>query len=559
MGNGFIGDSNERTKGMKTRSRSSATGPRSSATVTVFADPEGVKAEARAGAAPGATAGFPKKKTKAPAASAAAAAADENSFNATNVDVNRKRDGSELLIKPALQCGGIDEAADAAAPIVVAPKKAKMEISLEEKTMNGAPEGDLYDIKVLLDSELAPLDQAHLVADQLRAVLASSSLDTSLWADKYATVELIRRVILFHGDVLRGDAVLQTASLEMAVQAIQSLRSCSVRNGILCLKAVVASLPEMLLEPCHASTLLEALLARSAAGPRFVCESAADAATAAAARTPSLVLLSALSSSTSHRNAEVSSLAHSLLAQSVLRATGPAAPADAATTAAAATAASDAVPVTVPVGEWAESDLLGLTATLGRGLDAKRPAARDQSRAALLGLGAALGEGRFDELAVRALSPSQLVELRRRREGGEAPKHAASVLAGAPASSASGIAPRLAVASEGLSGTAAGGGSSVAAAQVKPARSAPLSIKEQMLMRRAQMQQQQQQSSSSSSSSEDVFQFAAAAAAAAPVVAEASASSDSVPMDVAAPTEEPAQPAPEAQAQVQAEAQDGSR
>lgn len=386
---------------------------------------------------------------------------DENSINAGNVGNASNMDsvGKRRFVgESPTKCNNKGE-------VDLVVKKPKMEISHEEKTMNGAPEGDLFDIKVLMDAELTPLELADnsIIGDHLRSLLASSSQESSSWADKYAAVELIRRVVLFHSSLLQADAVMLTASLEVAVQALVSLRSCSVRNGILCLKAMVTCLPAacMLDESSHVTTLFEALMNRSATGPRFVCESAAEAASTAASRMTPHALIASLHSSTLHRNAEVSSFAHTLIAQSVLRVS------------AAEVAALD-------------DTLWGIVVSaLGRGLDAKRPTGREASRSALLFMHAALGEARFDPLAATALAPSQLAELALHFK-----REAAAVVVVATANES-------AVGAEILCATpyTMPASSSSSSAKSKPLGTGPrISIREQMLLQRAKAQEQQQQS-----------------------------------------------------------------
>ena len=262
-------------------------------------------------------------------------------------------------------------------------KKPKIAMSHEEKTMNGAPEGDLYDIKVLQDEELAPLEAASSeVIAQLSTILASSSQPSATWADKYATVEMIRRVIIFHSQAMQLDIVIFTASLEAAIQAIESLRSCSVRNGISCLRNMVMHCP-IVLDSEYAGSLLEALMNRSATGPKFICESASEVIMATAAKMLPCVLVGALNALTLHRNSEISNLAHYLVAQSVLK------------------AAQDAQSL----------NLSPLLAVLCRGLSSKRPNGRESSRMALLQLQAVLGEASFQQIAAGALTAEQIADM----------------------------------------------------------------------------------------------------------------------------------------------------
>jgi len=305
-----------------------------------------------------------------------ASVVDENSApSAVNID-NRKREAKSS------PCGKGEQDIK---------RTKRMEISVDEKTMNGAPEGDLYDIKVLQDEELSPLvvDDVGLA---VTGALAASSLETSSWADKYAAVELIRCVVLFHKDALLGDAVALTASLELAIAAIESLRSCSVRNGILCLKAMASSLAAITEDPNHATAIMEALMNRSATGPRFVCDSASAAAKVAAERMSVQVLAQALATTMNHRNQDVSSLAFVFFAQCVLR--------QEASQLAEFSSSS-----------FSSSGGCNILSILSRGINAKRPNARDASCQALQFLQKGLGEERYAEWSSQTLSASQITDI----------------------------------------------------------------------------------------------------------------------------------------------------
>ena len=71
----------------------------------------------------------------------------------------------------------------------------KFKMSREEKHMNGAPEGELYDVTVLEDHEIKRVEGSNdEVLSRLRGELAKCSSSEASWADRFATVEMIRRV-----------------------------------------------------------------------------------------------------------------------------------------------------------------------------------------------------------------------------------------------------------------------------------------------------------------------------------------------------------------------------
>ena len=106
----------------------------------------------------------------------------------------------------------------------------KFKMSREEKHMNGAPEGELYDVTVLEVHEIKKIEGSdEEVLNRLREELAKCSSSEASWADRFATVEMIRRITSCpeHARLLEEDYVLLVASLESCTHAVGSLRSSS--------------------------------------------------------------------------------------------------------------------------------------------------------------------------------------------------------------------------------------------------------------------------------------------------------------------------------------------
>jgi hypothetical protein len=76
--------------------------------------------------------------------------------------------------------------------------KKTIEISVEEKAMKGAPEGDLFDVRLLSDEEILPSSNPQYECREL--VEKHRTLTT--WADLYAAVEGFRRMALHHSHLL---------------------------------------------------------------------------------------------------------------------------------------------------------------------------------------------------------------------------------------------------------------------------------------------------------------------------------------------------------------------
>ena len=190
----------------------------------------------------------------------------------------------------------------------------KMQISDTELSMNGAPEGDLYDVQILNDSELFAFDSAEM-AEAAFQTACSLKKDSSSWADLFSVVEVIRRLALHHQPVLLSSELLGEG-IDSAIEAVVSLRSSTIRNGILCLKAL-AAIDKMNAE--YICRIVATLMGRTSGGPRFICDTATSAVEETVALLSPQLSIDALTSSTLLKNSDSAGKAFVLIAQSVIR------------------------------------------------------------------------------------------------------------------------------------------------------------------------------------------------------------------------------------------------
>lgn len=149
----------------------------------------------------------------------------------------------------------------------------KISLSKEEKEMNGAPVGDIYEVNVFDDKDLKPYkSQAEARSEMLKH--CDTLNESTGWAEKHDIVVVIRRVALYHHEVLENVEEFIKA-LGICCEMIESLRSYSIKNGILCMSAI--------LRECHGQNcdensekIIGTLLNRTASGPRFICDMAND-------------------------------------------------------------------------------------------------------------------------------------------------------------------------------------------------------------------------------------------------------------------------------------------
>lgn len=190
----------------------------------------------------------------------------------------------------------------------------KINISNDEKMMNGAPEGDLYELVVLQDDELQPFD-SHEIAQSEFELCFEKHNETNIWAEKYEFVTIIRRVLIHHIDVLADvDFSLISSVVDIMIEATASLRSCVIRNGLLCMRRFLRYFNTLVdASECIELTvkIVGALLNRTTNGPKFICETANEILVIAAVekQVPVLTFFKGLLPYVTHRSPEVSSKA----------------------------------------------------------------------------------------------------------------------------------------------------------------------------------------------------------------------------------------------------------
>ena len=180
--------------------------------------------------------------------------------------------------------------------------------------MNGAPDGDLYELVVLQDDELKPFEDSNSVEKEFLSSISKHSAST-IWAEKYEQVAVLRRILIHHVDVLASvDLTYICSAVDMIIESTTSLRSCVIRNGLLAMRRFLRYFNTLVDSNENgelAIKIIAALLNRTLSGPKFICEIANDILSIAAAdkQIPALNFFKGLLPFASHRSPEVSSKA----------------------------------------------------------------------------------------------------------------------------------------------------------------------------------------------------------------------------------------------------------
>ncbi len=264
----------------------------------------------------------------------------------------------------------------------VAPQKdlKKVFISVEEKLMNGAPEGELYDVIVLEDHQLLPLASEATATEELLKVLQLFSSAGALWAEKFEAIVMLRRILYHHANAIRSGVHL-LAMIDCISDQILSLRSSNVRNALMCVKLTAKVLDQDLWSQETALKLFTALLNKCGSGPKFLCDAAFECCRSTSNSCPMPLFLTVVQPFIVHKNSEISARAIETLVQKILN--------------------CDSSVLIVH-----NSSLRLLLASLALGLNAKKSQAKDKTKEALEFMRKTMGSLVFDEFIDENLEPS---------------------------------------------------------------------------------------------------------------------------------------------------------
>jgi hypothetical protein len=225
---------------------------------------------------------------------------------------NRREDKKKITLIESIETIPTIVPAEAIEQPIEVTKKIKL--SEEEANLNGAPEGELYDVAVLSDEALTPLT---LPEADFASAFDILSCHSSTWASRHNSIEILRRVCRFHSELFSAFTLKVTLS-ECCLE-IESLRSCVSRNGISCLKALYkVHIPWTDDLSSVYERSIHLLLNKSSSGPKFLCALASETLEIGLQSIPLSALIPIFQPFNSHKNSEISSRSYSLVAQRLL-------------------------------------------------------------------------------------------------------------------------------------------------------------------------------------------------------------------------------------------------
>jgi len=173
-------------------------------------------------------------------------------------DVNRKRLSSEMSTTPFIEtpepkksnllgesCLSVPSTGGSSVSSIFSFTKTH-NITEAERSMNGAPEGELFEVNVLTDEEILPSENPNF--EIVEAVEGYN--ESSVWASKHIAIESMRRILLHHVNYIGVECTSQYlgAIVCCSIDSASSLRSSTSKNAILCLQLILKKSKDFSLE-----------------------------------------------------------------------------------------------------------------------------------------------------------------------------------------------------------------------------------------------------------------------------------------------------------------------
>lgn len=160
-----------------------------------------------------------------------------------------------------------------------------LSLSEQEKLMNGAPEGEIYEVDVVEDNLLQKFGTNEEALARLNESIELFFTPNLVWATQCEIITVIRRFLLFHYDIVNNNIFEENPSLlikilNIANTSLTNIRSLNVRNSIFLSTTLLTTtysqnnnenlsffyyLPE-------SSQLFTSLIMKLANGPKFLVE-----------------------------------------------------------------------------------------------------------------------------------------------------------------------------------------------------------------------------------------------------------------------------------------------
>lgn len=238
----------------------------------------------------------------------------------------------------------------------------KIAMASEEADMNGAPAGDLYEVRVLNNEDFSPATSSE-IADMLSAMKLPL---TDNWAQQFDQLTSLRQLLLHHREMLTAE--YEVLAARFIILGVESLRSTTVRNALLCMRQYIDTAATC----TNQSTLVDiihSLVKRCHSGPKFLMLAAEANIPVATSQIQAATIISACQELMDSKNMDISKRAYQMMCAVAPR-----------------------------VGPQNSHDFRLLITSISNGLNAKSSEVRNTCRHCMISIGKSLGkEANFKE------------------------------------------------------------------------------------------------------------------------------------------------------------------
>ncbi len=182
----------------------------------------------------------------------------------------------------------------------------KLVISHEERNMDGAPVGEIFDVAFIADEALQPLEDAEVNYIKSYQVLCEKD-KVKDWAEIHSALENVRKIVLFNKDCMSNQLDYMSNIIMNASETVGSLRSSVSKNALYLLNSLIVHKDQLNIKDEDLVTMLKAIIHRTTSGANLLKESANSIIDSVVDKIPFHVMFNAFSSYFAHKNADTSS------------------------------------------------------------------------------------------------------------------------------------------------------------------------------------------------------------------------------------------------------------
>jgi hypothetical protein len=177
-------------------------------------------------------------------------------------------DITNVINNPSAVHANVVMDAERVKPELVVKTTHKIVLTSEEQGMNGAPESDLYDVKVLSNDDISPCSAESLQC-YLQTVTGVRDFHALVWVEKFDLITMIRQILKHQSDMIKLSHLPMISTF--IIEGVDSLRSTTVRNSLEAMKQLVLfSTSSATHDQAYMLGAVQCILRKTSTAPKFM-------------------------------------------------------------------------------------------------------------------------------------------------------------------------------------------------------------------------------------------------------------------------------------------------